>query len=131
MDITIYLPNELGERAKREGINLSRMLRDELLEELQRRATVSQTLEQTQTYELDLEDEEGALYVGRVNGTVIGESGEVRVFLTDDERVILYDGGETRYWVVRDPAEELRGSLDDEEYARALGALGLTPVIDL
>ncbi len=131
MDITIYLPNELGERAKREGINLSRMLRDELLGELQRRATVSQTLEQTQTYELKLETDEGAFYVGRVNGTVIGESGDVRVFLTDDERVILYDERESRYSVVQDPAEELRGSLDDEGYARALGALGLTPVIDL
>ena len=130
MDITIYLPDELGERAKREGINLSRMLRDELAVELQRRATMAQTLNSPHTFELSLE-REGEGYVGRVTGKRIAEGHYVEVFLTDDERVLLYDESRSDYWVIEDPAEELRDCLDDDEYARALAALGLTVVVDL
>ena len=132
MDITIYLPDELGERAKREGINLSRMLRDELAVELQRRATMAQTLNSPQTFELSLESREGGdIYLGRVTGKRIAEGRHVEVFLTDDERVLVYDERRSDYWVIEDPAEELRDCLDDDEYARALAALGLTVVVDL
>ena len=51
--------------------------------------------------------------------------------LCDDERVILYDAGREQYWVIEDPAEELRDALDDDAYAEALDALGITPVIAL
>jgi len=130
MDITIYLPDELGERAKREGINLSRMLRDELAVELQRRATMAQTLNSPQTFELSLE-REGEGYVGRVTGKRIAEGRHVEVLLTDDERVLVYEERRSDYWVIEDPEEELRDCLDDDEYASALAALGLTAVVDL
>ena len=52
------------------------------------------TLEETQVHEVGIEDEEGRNYKGRITGTQIAyeERGEVSVFLTEDERVIVYDG---------------------------------------
>jgi hypothetical protein len=131
MDITIYLPDELGERAKRADLNLSRMLRGQVEEELERRAAVAQTLDNPQTYELELEDPDTfRRYTGRVTGRKIAEDEQIEVFLTEDERVIVYDGGRPDYRVLEDPEEELRG-LPAAEYASALSALGIKPVIDL
>src|SRR6266581_3784652 len=45
MDITIYLPDELGQWAKDAGLNLSQTLRSEVEAERHRRTAVDQTLE--------------------------------------------------------------------------------------
>ncbi len=133
MDITVYLPDELGKRAKRENVNLSRMLRDALIEEFQRRDTMKATLDDMQVYEVEVEDDEGKVYTGRITGSQIAydESGDVTVFLTDDERVIVHDGKRMKYWVLDDPEEQLRGWLGPAEYYEAVDALGITPVVDL
>jgi len=44
MDITVYLPDEIGERAKKYGLNLSRMLRASVEEELNQLAELADTL---------------------------------------------------------------------------------------
>ena len=91
---------------------------------------MAQTLNSPQTFELSLEGESKG-YVGRVTGKCIAEGPDVQVFLTDDERVLVYDARRLSYWVVENPEEELRDWLDDDGYASALGALGLTAVVDL
>ena len=134
MDITVYLPDELATRAKREEVNLSRMLRNELVEEFQRRDAMSATLDSPQTYELTLENEDGETYIGRVTGTELAEDGYVTAYLTEDERVLVYDESRSRYEVLQE--WDIEGGLrnwlrDDEAYASAMSALGRTPVIDL
>jgi post-segregation antitoxin (ccd killing protein) len=136
VDITIYLPDEIGRQAKEAELNLSRMLRDAVIDELERRATVSKTLEEPRTYEVEVEDAEGRVFTGRIVGTEIAADKVLRVFLTDDDRVVVYDENKLRYDDLsaepsRDVGETLREWLSDEAYAEALHALGEKPVIDL
>jgi hypothetical protein len=53
------------------------------------------------------------------------------VYLTDDERVILYDGGKLNYWVVKDVEAELSDALEIPAYQDACRALGVKPIIDI
>jgi hypothetical protein len=128
VDITVYLPDALGERAKEQNINLSRTLRDAIEEELEMRDAMKTTLEDTQVYEVELED--GT--TGRITGTRIAtdwKDGD-EVYLTEDERVLYYDAQRERVREIEDPQEELR-NLDGEQYSAAAAALGFKPVIDL
>ena len=131
MDITVYLPDALRQRAKDAHLNLSRMLREAVEEELERRKAVEAALDSPQTFEVKIDDSEGNIYTGRITGTSIAEDHDAQVFLTDDERVILYDAGQMKYWVLDDPEEELRDQVSPEAYRAALTALGLKPIIDL
>jgi len=130
VDITVYLPDELGERAKREGINLSRMLRDEITASFERTDAMASTLEGTTTYEREIEDKNGYSYTGRITGKLIAEDNDTEVFLTDDERVIAYDCRKADYYEIADPESELRG-MRDEAYLEAMRALGIGIVRDL
>ena len=135
MDFTVYLPDELGKRAKAAELPLSRMLRDAVTEELERQQTVSNTLSTPQTFDLDLQDADGRWYVGRVTGTeiAINDDGDVVIYLTDDERVIAYEAENARYTIVDDPESDLRSWLpnSNDAYMDAMNALGLKPIIDL
>ena len=56
--------------------------------------------------------------------------------VTEDERVIVYDGKRSQYWIVEDPEVDLRGWLEGgglgpAVYSDAMLALGLRPVIDI
>ena len=87
-----------------------------------------------QTYELDLDDGDGRRYKGRVTGALIAESerNDTQVYLTDDERVIVYDLGERSYWVVEVEVERTLGELlEPGPYSDAMRALGIEPVIDI
>lgn len=131
MDFKVYLPDALGERVKAEpDLNLSRTLRDAIEAELRERDAMTSTLKDAQTHEIDLLDREDAPYVGRITGTMIASDGDFDVFLTDDERVILYYGRRQTYEVIEDPQEDLRG-MDAASYTEAMHALGLPAVIDL
>ncbi len=136
MNFTVYLPDGIGRevrKAKNGGfaLPLSRLLQRAVVEELERRRAVEQTLTALQTYELDLEDNEGRAYVGRITGRMIAETQDAQVFLTEDERVFVYDESGPRYWQSEDPEGDLRGVLDTDGYMEALNALGLRPTIDL
>src|SRR5262245_1769863 len=130
MDVTVYLPDDMASlvaRAKAERGLLSRLLRDALSAELERRDTVSETLDDMQEIELDLEDKDGAPYIGRFTGALLEEGPGADVYLTDDGRVLLYDPGKWEYSVI---------DLDDYQtalagYPDALRALGITPVVDI
>jgi hypothetical protein len=126
MNVNVYLPDELGQRAKDAELPLSQLLRAVVVDELERRETMAETLSETETFELELTDSDDNPYTGRLTGTCIDSDGKGReIFLTDDERVISYDGDKGNYWVVDDPETELEG------WPNALRALGIKPVIDI
>ena len=130
MDLTVYLPDEIGKRAKSAKLNFSRLLRDDVTTELERRKTVSKTLDKPQEFKLDLETKDGGQgYVGRITGALIAddERGECSVYLTNDERVIVYDWKRLDYHEI-DDVSALRDWLeDDEAYFAAMNALGEEP----
>jgi post-segregation antitoxin (ccd killing protein) len=131
MDIKVYLPDDIGEQAKEQAINLSRLLRDAVEQELERRKAVQAAIDTPQAFEIDLEDKDGHFYKGRITGAVIAsDGGDVTVYLTDDERVLVHDVGRLDYYEVQDPESELEG-LPHGLYFEALTALGIQPVIDL
>ena len=52
------------------------------------------------THKLTLEDKNGNIYIGRLDGTRIAESGDVEVYLASDDRVIAYDTGKLRFYAI-------------------------------
>jgi hypothetical protein len=90
-------------------------------------------LEDAGTHELRVENSDGIEYVGRITGTLIGQSrqGDVQFFLTAEERVVVYHEEKLTYQLLDDPVDELRNWLDEDEYVDAVVALGETPVVDL
>ena len=131
MDITVYLPDEIGERAKAApGLNLSRLLRDAVTDALQRREAMAKTLSESQEHQVGVEDKDGRFFTGRITGSVIAISDDLTVYLTDDERVLVHDSNKLRYWEVDDAQEELR-DLTGGAYQDAMDALGLEAIIDL
>ncbi len=143
MNVNLYLPDELGARAKEAGLlgalagpargALSRLLQDAVTDELARRDVTATTLETTTPIELDLVDAVGHDYVGRINATLIAENerNDVEVYLTDKENVVAYDRDRKQYTVINDPETELENWLRPDEYETAMHALGITPKIDL
>ena len=137
MNHTVYLPDDLSKavKAAKPDLNLSRLLRDAVTDELERRATVANTLNEIKVHEVYIEDEDGRGYTGRITGTEIAcdDHEEIQVFLTDDQRVLVYDGQRSEYHHVTDNLDqELRGWLiNDGVYSDAMLALGIKPTIDL
>jgi len=139
VDINIYLPDELGERAKQDpDVNLSRVLRDALIEHYERSEAMSKALSNVETHEVNLSADGGEEYTGRITGARIDNEGSIpiEIYLTDDQRVIVYDGDPGRHWVLEDAGAELGamyedGSISGGDYAAAMQAIGERPVIDL
>lgn len=132
MDVTVYLPDEIRQKAKDHGIVLSRFLRDALNTEFMRREATERALDGVKEVLLKLEDENGRMYRGRITATRLCESEEPEVYLTADEAVIVYEPDKCRYSVVQDAETELREWLrEDTFYIAAMNALGITPTVDL
>ena len=129
MDITVYLPDELGQWAKANDVNLSRMLRDAVTEEQMQRTAIEATSATATEHKLDIEGDEGA-YTLRFTGTRIAEDRDVEVYLTDDEDVLVYEADKERYSILTD-VEDLSDRLGQGAYIEAMHALGLKPVVDL
>jgi hypothetical protein len=62
------------------------------------------------TFEVTLENREGEQYIGRITGALIDQEGDIEVYLTDDERVIVYDGYRLSHEVL-DPEQVVEGGL--------------------
>jgi hypothetical protein len=132
VDITVYLPDDLGQRAKDRGVNLSRMLRDALADQFAREDAMAQTLtsQPPKTIALDLVDPEDRGYKGTLEATRITDSEDPEVYLTAGGKVILYDPDKRAVWEVDDPEQDLR-DLPSEHYLDAMDALGIVPTVDL
>jgi hypothetical protein len=133
MNVNVYLPDDLGRQAKEAQLALSLLLRNAVIDELGRREAVSATLEEAQEHKIVFEDHDGRTITGRLYGVQICEETHHSdlVLLTDDERVIVYDSSNLRYWESEDPETDLREVLDDGRYIDAMTALGISPVIDI
>ena len=105
MKINVHLPDELGNKVKEAGLNLSALLRAAAEEELYRRKTVAKTLKDSKEVKLQLEDNEYQAYVGTFTGTLIAEDKDTQVYMAEDDRVLVYDGDKLTYTVETDPEE--------------------------
>ena len=130
MDINVYLPDELGAWAKNAGLNLSGLLRN-AVEGQRRRA---EAIVHAEMHELEVEDDHGRAYTAQVHGTLIAEEDEpeVRVFLTEDERVVVHSGGTLHVLSVGEAGVRLQGFLPGlDQYLDAMQALGQHPVVEI
>ena len=136
MDITVYLPDVLGKRAKGEGVNLSRMLRAALEEHFWEADAMATALENAREYKFELHDRDGDPYTGRLTGKRIAAEDRYEVYLTTDERVLVHDTDDATVWEAGtdegpDLEESLRAILDHDAFKDAMRALGIKPVVDL
>jgi post-segregation antitoxin (ccd killing protein) len=134
MDITVYLPDELGKWAKEHDLGLSRLLRDAVEVERKRREAAARTLEGAEAHDVTVEDRDGRCFTARVHGTVIAEdgnvNGQVLVFLGKNRKVYVWD--ERRGALQEDvDTGALRNWLNDGPYIDAMTALGEDAVIDV
>lgn len=125
MDITVYLPEDIGKRAKTADpdLNLSLLLRNAVVEELDRRERVAGMLKGAGEHELELESPEGSRYTGVLTGKKVwwGETDE-EVYVTTDKRVMVYNGDTCQLAEVED-AEDWSGANFDL-YLAIADALG-------
>jgi hypothetical protein len=129
MNLTIELPDEIGQWATQSGINLSQLLRAELEAERTRRDTVASTLADSAQHKIHVA-EEGLDYV--LHGALIAQDydHEVEAYLGDDERIYVYDAGRQRLHEVDSP-HDLGDWLADGLYIDAMRALGHKPVLHI
>jgi hypothetical protein len=139
MDITIYLPDELGKWAKENDLGLSRMLREAVEEEKRRREAETALEAGRATHKLDVREPnshggDDDITV-RLHGTLIATQdvddghGSTEVYLGEDGKLYIHDFlGELH----RDAEpDDLREYLDEAAYIKAMRALGQKPVIDV
>lgn len=133
MDITVYLPDEIAQRAKAQSVNLSRVLRDALTAQFTEEDAVSATLDEAGTVTLELQTDEGRGYRGRMEAALLGESadGATTVYLRRTGEVIAYRADDRAFRAVKDPASELFAILPTDRYFAAMDTLGIVPEIDL
>ena len=131
MDITVYLPDEIGRWAKDNDINLSGVLRAELTAERERSEARAALLQGAEEWRLAVEGDNGH-YTARLHGTALIEEQKdgVQVFLGEDDNIYVYDGGREHLHGV--DVGELRDWItDDGAYVEAMRALGEDAVIDV
>jgi post-segregation antitoxin (ccd killing protein) len=133
MNVNLYLPDDLGRKAKDGKLPLSQLLREAVAAALERRDAMKATLEGAEEQTIVFEDAEGRSIRGRFTGSLICEEQRdgTQVYLTDDERVILYEPEKARYWELDDPENDLQDVLDEGSYVDAMTALGIDPVVDI
>jgi hypothetical protein len=141
VDITVYLPDQLGAEAKAAGLPLSAMLRAAVQEELERLRTLDQHTSEMQEHELELVTKDGDPYTGTIVATLLGEGrkGEDYVYLTEDHRVIWHDVAKGRHWEYglddgddsESLSEALSGSFSEDDQVRIMAQLGLRARVEL
>jgi len=139
MDITIYLPDELGEWAKEHHLHLSRMLREAVEIERRRRDASAALAAETTTHELAVSDRSTSSvtddYTARLHGVLIatqdlGGGRSINVYAGEDDKMYVHYTADGRLRRDVEP-EELRQYVDVSTYIEAMRALGEDVVIDL
>lgn len=124
MDITIYLPDDLGKWAKEHELNLSRMLRDAVEDEKRRqdaRAKVTADgFERVEVY--DSRRDRDVAFQGRL----IGDSHEydVAAWLTPKDAIAVYDGAKQELYTYDSFGEFADDDFPQDLTAEVAGALG-------
>lgn len=83
------------------------------------------------TFAVTIKDPTGPTYTGRITGELVALEAYIHVYLTVDDRVIVYDERARQYQVIEDPDEQLRDLLSPEVYLKAIDTLGRRPIVDL
>ncbi len=133
MDITVYLPDDIGGWAKDNGVNLSATLRAALLEERDRRLERSEIAAGGKTYDLRIEGEHGS-YTARLHAKELASDGRNQwLYLAADGTVYVYDNDAQRlYDMAEQDLETWAGLTPPEFYAAIANALGnKPPIIDM
>lgn len=130
MDITVYLPDELGERAKKEDLPFSQLLRSAVQRELARRNAAEDMERDMERRELEVEDRTGPVTY-RVTAATVARSGDTEVLLHRTGTVYLYNPSKLTLRELDNPVEELREVLDERDYREVCEALGIRPVLEL
>lgn len=125
MKLNLYLPDEIGSRAKEAELPLSQLLRAAVESELDRIDAHNALEDKMSNIELPLENDNGDVFVGEFTGTLLADDGRHQVYATDDERVLLYDNDNLRYWEIDEPETELRDQLNKDDYLAVMRLLGL------
>jgi hypothetical protein len=130
--VSVYISEELRKQAEEAGINLSATLREALEEKLALRAAIADALSDgVQEHEVELKD-----CTGVITGKFFGETGSgEQIFLTDDERVLVYNTHTALVEELSNPEAALSTRLqeggDPEVLAPLMRALGLRPRVRL
>jgi len=130
-DTTVYLPDTMKDWAKANKVNMSRLLRDAIEQLRREEQEVESTLKGAKPVKLGIQD--GArTYTLRFTGVLLAENrAGSEVYLTDDERIVIYEPEHERYHEVDDAEEELRDWLEPDTYVDAMNSLGISPEVDL
>ena len=131
--VSVYIPDDLRSRAEEAGINLSATLRAALQIELDRRTAIANTLATgIEDHEVELED-----VTGVITGKFLGATDDdAQFYLTDDERVLVYDRARERVDELAYPESDLAEWLQNnprgsEVLASVMRQLGFRPRVQL
>lgn len=137
MDITVYLPDDLGRRAKEADLPFSQLLRAAVQRKLSQREASSKRDDGMSPQELHVENSQGAFkarFVGEELAHSSGRGGRGRegaIWLHEDGRVFWHDNKSMELQEIENPVEDLRELADREAYREAMRKLDLTPVVEL
>jgi hypothetical protein len=129
--VTVYLPDEITLRARRDKVNLSGTLRGALSRLFAETDAAEALKGEARLFELNLEDANWHQYTGRIRGVRIAESGDQHVYLTQKGNVLVHDWFRAKKVLVADAEAELRDLIEPGAYVDAMRALGKDVVLDL
>ena len=131
MNLNVYLPDDLGAEAKEADLQFSQLLRSAVIDELERRRVVSETLAESTEHLIEVVHPGGYTYTGRVSGSLIygghDRAGKMDIYLTGDKRLLRHNGDGT---IDEIEFQELAED-DPEAYVEVALKLGEKPIIDL
>ena len=131
MDIKVYLPDEIGEKAIAAGLKgrWSAIFREAIEEEIMRQEAVAESLKGAEQVVLSLTDSDGRSFKGRFTGKLLADDVNGELYLKEDETLLFYRPQAETYSAVE--VDELQELLSLEAYIEAMHALGEEPVIDI
>jgi post-segregation antitoxin (ccd killing protein) len=136
MDVTVYLPDEIGQWAKDAELNLSGLLREAVLRVRRGMEAAEETASHAKVVELSVADDDG-FYTARLHGTKMAqgslrprEKPRFEIYITESGEVVSYHPRTKKLYRAM-KGEELRGILDDKTYIAVMRAAGQEPIIDI
>ena len=140
MNLTVYLPDELGRRAKEAELPFSRLLRDAVSEELQRAAELERLNEgseaEMKTYKLKV-GKGDKLWLARFKGIRIAATDNLDIYRTENSEIVLYNCHDRRFNIIPvgldiEISEFLKEiAPSEDEYVQIASKLGLIAIVDV
>jgi post-segregation antitoxin (ccd killing protein) len=137
MNHNVYLPDEISERAKAAGLNLSGLLRIAVTDELDRLTALEQARDGMSPQNVDVDSGDESLRLRFTGKNIAGTDPDI--YLTNDGKVVLvWDDGYDTFddvdafsdWVSAPHRRRLYRD-SEEAVTRALAELGGRRVVDL